>query len=236
MGVFHFRQFDIDDRDCGMKICSDSVTFGAWFLPQHTLAYTVLDIGAGSGLLSLMAAQCMPHAEITGIEIDKAAAAAAGHNFATSQWSRRLKIVNTDFSLFAPSSAVDIIISNPPFFTSGLIAPDSRRATARHEASLTSASLFAFARQHLAPDGHLGLILPADRADDIIFEAELAALKLRRFCSVIPREGKAPVRALFDFSPSDGPCASESIVIRDSNGIVTDRYTAIVQPFYTKIS
>ena len=205
MGVFHFRQFDIDDRDCGMKICSDSVTFGAWFLPQHTQAHTVLDIGAGSGLLSLMAAQCMPHAEITGIEIDEAAAAAAEHNFAASQWSRRLKIENTDFSLFTPSSAVDIII-------------------------------FAFARQHLAPDGHLGLILPADRADDIIFEAELAALKLRRFCSVIPREGKAPVRALFDFSPTDGPCASESIVIRDSNGIVTDRYTAIVQPFYTKIS
>ena len=90
MGVFHFRQFDIDDRDCGMKICSDSVTFGAWFLPQHTQAHTVLDIGAGSGLLSLMAAQCMPHAEITGIEIDEAAAAAARHNFAASQWARRL--------------------------------------------------------------------------------------------------------------------------------------------------
>ncbi|MDE5631473.1 MAG: methyltransferase, partial [Muribaculaceae bacterium] len=140
MVVFNFRQFDVDDSGCGMKICSDSVLLLELFLPQHTQAHTVLDIGAGSGLLSLMAAQYMSQAEITGIEIDEAAAAAARHNFAASQWARRLKIENTDFSLFTPSSAVDIIISNPPFFTAGLIAPDSRRATARHEAYLTSTS------------------------------------------------------------------------------------------------
>lgn len=236
MGVFHFRQFDIDDRDCGMKICSDSVTFGAWFLPRHEEARSLLDIGAGSGLLSLMAAQCMPLAEITGIEIDEAAATAARHNFAASPWAERLQIENSDFSLFCPVSSVDIIISNPPFFTTGLLASDSQRAAARHEATLTTAALFAFARRHLAPDGHLGLILPADRADDTIFEAELAGLKLRRQCSVIPREGKAPVRALFDFSPADGVYSMESLVIRNSDGKPTDRYTSLVQSFYTKIS
>jgi len=236
MGIFHFKQFDIDDRGCGMKICSDSVTFGAWFLPAHHKALSVLDIGAGSGLLSLMAAQCMPEAIITGIEIDRAASAAARLNFTNSPWANRLSIDNTDFALYNPSAKIDIILSNPPFFTNGLLAPDSQRATARHETSLTTTSLLAFAKRHIAKDGHLGLILPVERTDNTIFEAELAELKLRRLCTVIPRKSKAPVRALFDFSPSDGSCCQETIVIRDASGAPTENYISVVQQFYTKIS
>ena len=70
MGVFHFKQFDVDDSGCGMKICSDSVLLGAWFLPEYSSAASVLDIGAGSGLLALMAAQVCTGAHVTGIEID----------------------------------------------------------------------------------------------------------------------------------------------------------------------
>ena len=68
--MFRFKQFHVDDSGCGMKICSDSVLLGAWFLPSHSHAASVLDIGAGSGLLSLMAAQVCPEASVTGIEID----------------------------------------------------------------------------------------------------------------------------------------------------------------------
>ena len=236
MGVFHFRQFDIEDRDCGMKICSDSVTFGAWFLPCHSDARSVLDIGAGSGLLSLMAAQCMPGAAIKGIEIDNGAAEASRHNFGTSPWARRLVIENLDFADFHPSESADIILSNPPFFTTGLLAPDSRRATARHESTLTITTLLSFARSHLVKSGHLGLILPAERTDDTIFQAELAGLKLRRLARVVAREGRQPVRALFDFSPTDGTVSEETIIMRGRDGIPTSHYISIVEPFYTKIS
>lgn len=236
MGIFRFKQFDIDDRGCGMKICSDSVTFGAWFLPPFGAAKSVLDIGAGSGLLALMAAQCMPSAIITGIEIEECASEAAAHNFKGSPWAERLTVAVTDFSLFELDTQPDIIISNPPFFTSGMLASDVRRAGARHEATLTAASLLSFASRHLHRDGHLGVILPADRVDDTVFKAELAALKLRRLCFVVPRAGKAPVRALFDFSPSDGPITEENIVIRNADGEFTPEYISLVQPFYTKIS
>lgn len=236
MGIFHFKQFDVDDHDCGMKICSDSVTFGAWFLPPYTEANSVLDIGAGSGLLALMAAQCMPQAQITAIEIDASAAEAALRNFEKSPWSAGLTVENTDFNMFTPQEKVDIIISNPPFFTTGMLARDSRRAGARHEVSLTSVSLINFARHNLQPEGHLGIILPADRVDDTVFQAELAALKLRRLCFIVPRIGKAPVRALFDFSPSDGPFVEENIAIRTADGELSPRYISLVQPFYTKIS
>ena len=80
MGVFHFKQFDIDDSGCGMKICSDSVLLGAWFFPRHKRARRVADVGAGSGLLSLMAAQILPGASIVGLEIDSDAARAARAN------------------------------------------------------------------------------------------------------------------------------------------------------------
>ncbi len=236
MSVFHFRQFDVDDHGCGMKICSDSVTFGAWFLPPHSSAATVVDVGAGSGLLSLMAAQRMLSARITGLESDPSASAAARTNFEKSPWGTRLNIVEGDFADYTPDNKVDIILSNPPFFTTGMLAPDSSRASARHENSLTAAALFAFSKKYLKPDGHLGVILPADRTDNAVFEAELAGLKLRRMCTIVPRTGKPAIRTLFDFSPADGHAIVSTLTVRKADGILSDEYIALVEPFYMKIS
>lgn len=236
MSVFSFKQFDVDDYGCGMKICSDSVTFGAWFLSRYAEARSVLDIGAGSGLLALMAAQCMPEARITAVEIDPGAAAAATRNLRSSRWTARFDVVSDDFNLFTPAAKADIIVSNPPFFTTGLLAPDPQRAAARHGCTLTTRSLFAYARRWLAADGHLGLILPAERLDDAIFEGELEGLKLRRYGHIIPRRGKSPIRALFDFSITDGPIERTDVVMREADGTLTEDYRNLVQPFYIKIS
>ena len=101
MGVFHFKHFDIDDHGCGMKICSDSVLLAAWFLPPYRDALTVADIGTGSGVLALLAADIMPKAKIIAIEKDTAAAEAASRNFTASPWADRLTTVNADFVDFA---------------------------------------------------------------------------------------------------------------------------------------
>ena len=111
MGVFHFKQFDIDDSGCGMKICSDSVLLGAWFFPRHKRARRVADVGAGSGLLSLMAAQILPGASIVGLEIDSDAARAARANFSASPWAERLAIVEGNFADYSAAEPFDLIIS-----------------------------------------------------------------------------------------------------------------------------
>lgn len=236
MGVFHFKQFDIDDSGCGMKICSDSVLLGAWFFPRHKCARRVADVGAGSGLLSLMAAQILPGASIAGLEIDSDAARAARANFNASPWADRLAIVEGNFADYSAAEPFDLIISNPPYFASGEKACDQARATARHQASLSYSSLLDYAKAHLAPNGHLGLIAPAEQTDEIIFNAELKGLKLRRMCDICAREGRQAGRTMFDFALADGDTHSETLHIRQSDGTLHPLYTAIVEPFYTKIS
>ena len=141
MGHFDFREFSIDDGGCGMKLGTDSVLLGAWFFREHTQARSVLDIGAGSGILSLMAAQLCPAAGITGVEIDSAAASAAGANFQASPWASRLEVVNADINTFGSTGAYQLIVSNPPYYSNGAVSTDDSRAGARHQNSLTFGNL-----------------------------------------------------------------------------------------------
>lgn len=234
MGAFQFKQFSVDDHGCGQKTCSDSVCFGAWFVQQYPTARNVLDIGTGSGLLALIAAQFMPQASITGLEIEPAAAMAAAANFEASPWRARLRCVHDDFATYVPEHKCDVIICNPPFFVNGQSSPDADRALARHENTLTVKTLVIYGRQNLADGGHLGLIAPYDRADSIIFEAELAHLKLHRFSAMRSRAGNSPIRTFFDFSTTDAHCHNSEIAMRMENGSMNPRYLELVKDLYIK--
>lgn len=236
MGVFHFKRFDIDDHGCGMKICSDSVLLAAWFLPPYRDARSVADVGAGSGILAMLAADIMPNAEIVAIEKNDAAAKAAERNFNDSPWPDRLSVVNEDFIDYAAGrgdECFDIVICNPPYFANGAHAADPARAQARHQDSLSYSTVMTFNR--LKFGGHLGLVSPAEYEHDIIYEAELLKLKLRRICRVATAPGKAPSRLLWDFSTADGPLSDTTLELRDNNNKYTDAYRSLVEPFYMKL-
>ena len=235
MARFEFRQFAIDDNGCGMKICSDSVLLGAWFAASYPEASSAADIGAGSGVLALMVAQLCPHVTITALELDEGAARAASMNFAASPFADRLRLQQGNFADYVPASPFDLIISNPPYFTTGEQAADKARAAARHQAGLSYASLMNTCSRWLASDGHIGLVSPAEFENDIIFEAELAGLKLRRLLRVRTSPRKQPTRLLWDFSPTDGPLLEACLDMRGRDGLPTAEYTRIVDSFYTKI-
>lgn len=233
MGVFRFKGFEVDDHGCGMKICSDSVLLAAWFLPSYPCAREVLDVGAGSGVLALLAAKICSEAHITGVEIDPAAFDAACRNFQNSPWSGRLKCLNTDINAYNPAHFPDLIISNPPYFTSGVAAPDTLRATARHQSTLTYSTLLSLP---LAPGGHLGMVTPADAFDDIIFEAEMRRRKPCRICKVRTSPAKDAVRLLWDFSDDDSGCTEEILDLRDADGKYSGTYRSLVEPYYQKLA
>lgn len=236
MARFDFKKFSLSDEGCGMKISSDSVLLGAWFLPAVSAARTVVDAGAGSGLLSLMAAQTCPQATVAGVELDAGACRAAALNFAASPWKDRLELLPGDFCLLAQNiSGVDAVISNPPYFSTGAGAPDRARAAARHQQSLNFENLLRLSAAMLTPQGHLGLISPAADEDSILFRAELAGLKLRRLCRVSTTSAKPPVRLLWDFSPADGPVQSSTLCLRGSDGAPTPEYAAVVADFYLRL-
>ena len=234
MGVFQFTRFAVDDHGCGMKICSDSVLLAAWFLSPYSDRLSVADVGSGSGVLALLAADIMPQARIAGVELDSSAAAAASANFCASPWKSRLSIVNADFLAYAAEGhTFDIVISNPPYFTDGLRSADSARADARHQSGLTYASLLK--HNMLAPDGRLGMVSPAEFEQEIIYQAELAGLKLRRICRVVTASGKAPTRLLWDFALADGPISDETLCLRNPDGTYSAEYRRLVSPFYIRL-
>lgn len=232
--MFSFKQFDLTDSRSGMKIGTDGVLLGAWaqLSPSGT---SIVDAGAGCGLIALMLAQRYPIAGITAVELDPDASADCISNIAASLWAGRVEVVEGDFIDFASSSArsFSLIVSNPPFFTSGAISPEAKRASARHEASLSCTSLIESASRILASDGFLSFIAPAERESELIFAAELRGLKLHRLCRVSSTQGKPPVRVMMEFSPADTlrPQIS-SLSIRTSSGSFTEPYIMLTKDFY----
>lgn len=236
MAEFRFRQFMVDDRGCGMKICSDSVLLGAWFLPAVRDARSVADAGAGSGVLSLMAAQECPDADIYAVELDPGAADASEANFAASPWAERMKVVCGDFLTVDLPVRPDVIVSNPPYFDNGAVSPDTARAAARHQASLSYRTLIERAAAILAPDGQLGMVSPPDCENDIIFAAELAGLRLRRLWRVTTTPRRPERRLLWHFGREACPTEIRRFDMRRPDGAPSDEYIALVDPFYIKIS
>lgn len=232
--MFRFKQFGLSDTRSGMKIGTDGVLLGAWTLPPFS-ASSVLDVGAGCGLISLMLAQRYPEARISAVEIDAGACADCRDNIASSPWLCRVEVIETDFIDYARTTTekFSLIVSNPPFFSSGALSPEEKRASARHEASLSYASLIGLCPGLITPTGILAMIAPAEREEDIIFTAEMKGLKLKRLCRVCSVEGKPPVRVMFEFSPADTLRPEiTTLFIRSAGGEFSPEYIQLTKDFY----
>ena len=159
---FQFQQFRIEQADCAMKVSTDACLLGA--AADLTHATRLLDIGTGTGLLALMAAQRHPTVEIEAVEIDAAAAAQAAGNAAASPWAGRVQVHDLGLADYAATQPAPFshIVCNPPFFRHSLRSPDAARTTARHEAAdtLSFEAVAAFAAEYLAPGGLLTVLLP----------------------------------------------------------------------------
>lgn len=228
--VFRMKRFEIINSDSAMKPGTDGVLLGAWASAENP--QRIIDVGTGTGLIAMMLAQRYEHAIITAVEIDPVAAAEAEQNFINSPWHDRLITVTGDFSKFLSFSKFDLIVSNPPFFTSGKPSPDKSRAMARHESSLPLGILFQQAKKLLSDRGRLAIITPCGNEDEIIFEAAMKKIYPWRICEVISVEGKTPIRIMWEFSLSDDGLERESIIIRDRDNNFTDTYKELTKEFY----
>jgi tRNA1Val (adenine37-N6)-methyltransferase len=169
---FKFKQFTIHQDQCAMKVTTDACLFGAWTadaIKNYKLKINnCIDIGTGTGLLSLMAAQQNKNLLIQSIELDADAAAQAKENVNQSTFSNRIEIIATDIRSFQPTKPYDCIISNPPFYENELQSGNSKKNTAHHSTDLSLKELLAFIYTHLAENGVFFLLLPYKRNDEII--------------------------------------------------------------------
>lgn len=220
--LFRFKQFAVVHEASAMKVGTDGVTLGAMAPARGR----VLDVGCGCGLIGLMAAQRGAN-EVVMVEIDPAAAGEAAANAAASPWADRVSVVNGDFLTCDLTGKFDSIVSNPPFFNSGLPAPDGRRAAARHEDILPAEAFMHRAAAILAPDGSICVILPADRVTDWTFAAELYGLITAEACELTTRPGAEPKRAVLTFRRETATGTSRRQIALNS-----EDYKSLTDPFY----
>ena len=166
---FKFKQFTIYQKDnCAMKVGTDGALLGAWCsFPQKGM---ILDIGCGTGLISIMAAQ-RTEALVDGVEIDQNAYKQAQENVALTPWKNRINLYFNDFNLFAQNTTTqyDYIVSNPPFFKYSL-SPSTSRNNARHTISLNYETLFSKSTNLLKPKGKIAIIFPYELENYYLFQ------------------------------------------------------------------
>ena len=230
--MFTFKQFEIRQDRCAMKVGTDGVLLGAWARVEH--CKRILDVGTGTGLVALMAAQ-RSHAEVVGIDLDADAVSQAAENAAASPWSSRVLVMAADVKEYADAQLYDAILCNPPFFENSLKCPDAARTMARHTDTLTFDDLARCAARLLAPDGEFSVVIPYDRTTDMTVSAACYGLFATRQTIVYPFEGARPKRMLMAFSKQGGAHTPAPLYIQDAQRIHTPEYVALVKDFYLKM-
>lgn len=238
--AFTFKQFAICQERCAMKVGTDGVLLGAWARVEH--CGRILDIGTGTGLVALMAAQ-RSSADIVAIDLDADAVAQAAENVAASPWPARIQVMKADarelacqgFKILDTELIFDAILCNPPFFENSLKCPDSARTMARHTDTLSFDELARSAARLLAPKGELSVVIPYDRAHDMTVSAACSGLFATRQTIVVPVEGGKPKRILMAFTREGQPHAVETLCIHDAQHSYTPQYVRLVEEFYLKM-
>lgn len=217
-----------------MKVGTDGTLLGAWAdVPAQG---RILDIGTGTGLIAIMAAQRSSEAHITAIDIDEDCISQARENVKATQWSKRIEVLHTSLQEFSAAEPFDVIISNPPYFVDSLLSPDAARSTARHTETLPFDDLSQGVQRLLAPDGHFALILPPPEMERFL-SVSRGRLFLTRRCEVwtTPASGARRIMAQLSLQPPITPPQSEKLIIEDHGPQgYSEEYRSLTRDFYLK--
>lgn len=232
-GIFQFKQFSCHHYRSAMRIGVDGVLTGAWC---DVTGHRILDVGTGCGLIALMCAQRNQAALIDAVEIDPGSVDEARGNFQESPWSGRLNVLQCSFMDYNPDVRYDLIVSNPPYFNSGVDADESSRMRARHEGELSPALILRHGRDMLTPTGRIAMVVPYQRAGEIIEEAGKILMALRRRTDVKGNPAALYKRTLLEFSVVDEQVEPQfdELILEESIGVPTAAHRALCHDFYLK--
>ncbi len=233
---FQFKQFKIQQDKTAMKVGTDGVLLGAW-VALDSRPSSVLDIGAGTGLIALMLAQRCNAEMIDAVELDDVAYKQTVENFENSDWGDRLFCYHASVQDFAdePSELYDLIVSNPPFYTATYKELDKKRAMARHIESLSYEALLLCTAKLLSKKGNCAFIIPFSEEEYFISIAKQHNLFPNRITRVKGTH-KSPIkRSLLQFSFKEHAIEPDNLVIEIERHVYTPEYMALVKDFYLKI-
>lgn len=256
--VFRFKRFEVHHSQSAMKIGVDAVLLGAWaarnsifsikgssdrlLIPGKNLKVEkILDVGTGCGVIALILAQRFQDAMILGIDIDLPSIEEAKKNFINSGWSQRLNIENLNFpkELNLITDKYDLIVSNPPFFDSGLAQPQSRREKARHTGDLSIFSLIDNSAKLLNDNGRITMIFPTEFLEKALQRGDAGGLVLKRICFVKNNAGRPEKRVMTELFRQGNILEKEGEIEEThltlfEKGEPTPEYRALCKDLYLK--
>ncbi len=192
---------------------------------------TILDIGTGTGLLSLMLAQKSTHS-IDAVEIDPIAAEQAMQNIQASPWNDRIQVIKGDITQLELAHTYHTIISNPPFFENQLTSPDAGRQKALHASDLSLFNLFTAIVRWLHPEGTLLLLLPAYRLAELEKLAAQHRLHLHAITWVKQTPRHEPFRMMVQLGYTPSELQQNTITIKETNQQYSEAFTALLKDYY----
>jgi len=229
MSTFQFKQFSIQQSRSALKVGTDAMVLGSLINSENKSRG--LDIGAGTGVLTLMIAQNNPNIQIDAIEIDADTSLDCKENFADSIWSERLRVIHSDFLGFPFQNKYDLIFSNPPFYHNSLLSSDQRTAISKHSVHLPFDRLFEKVSQILSENGNFWIIVPAEHALTIKEIAKENQLFQANEINVFAKPGKHS-RSILSFSKIENPASLNSLTIREESGAYTKEYIQLTKDFH----
>lgn len=235
--MFQFKQFSVAQDRCAMKIGTDGVLLGAWS-PIPDNIFSVLDVGAGTGIIALMLAQRTNAEQIDALEIDEEAYEQAVENFENSPWGDRLFCFHAGLDEFIeePEDEYDLIISNPPFYTEDYKTESEQRDLARFADAMPFEDLVEAADLLLSENGIFSVIIPYKEEEKFITLAkdfDLFPIKITRVKGTPTTEIKRSLLAFSRHFSENFPV--DELVIETSRHIYTDEYIALTKDFYLKM-
>ena len=235
--MFKFKQFAVNQDRCAMKIGTDAVLLGAW-CPIDNNPKSILDVGAGTGILALMLAQRTNADQIDALEIDEEAYEQCVENFENSPWADKLFCYHAALDEFVddPEDEYDLIISNPPFYSEDFKTTDEQRDLARFQDAMPFEDLIEAADLLLSENGTFAVVIPykeEERFIDLCAEYELYPVKATR----VKGSYKTPiVRSLLAFKRYElSVLTADELVIEINRHEYTDDYINLTQDFYLKM-
>ncbi len=230
---FRFKHFSLDDTNTPMKVGIDAVILGAWI--EVDSGGQALDVGSGSGIISLMLAQRFQNIDISAIEINQNAFNDCSFNFKNSIWKNRLKVFLGDFTSYQFDNKFDLIVSNPPFFDSDNNNINHGRELSRISKFLPISVLFNKANQILNNKGIVSIIYPYQQREKVLKAALLNGFYLQKELKIRDTKKSEFKRIILVFCKNKfvGNIETEIISLKSNNGdVYSDEFKSLTKEFY----
>ncbi len=219
-----------------MKVCTDTCLFGAWvahFVENHFIERPqyIIDIGSGTGVLSLLLAQKI-NALIDAVEKDKKSYDETMLNFINSPWTQRLQAFHEDINIWQPSRNYDLIVCNPPFYENDLLPANEEKAISKHHLTFSLEQLLSVSNTLISANGLLAVLLPFKRLEEFIKKAKKYSWNVIMQTDVKQTTKHSPFRAMLFLQKENKTIMKNELSIKDNCNAYTQDFVHLLKDYY----